>query len=789
MALAERGLERAVVDAVGRRPVVVVEGGRAVGKTSLCERLVDMGVFGTQVTLLNQGTRREAEHDPYRWLLDLGPGTIVDEAQLVPEVSVAVKRLVDERRGEPGQFLLTGSARIGRGALGGTDPLAGRATRLTLRPMTASELTGRPLNLASRLLDGDLAEDDAPPVSHRELLRRIERGGLPGYALPGRRWTRTDLTSHVQSVLFQDLDPLDFDRDVATRLFRRIARETSSMQNVRQLSSDLGIAQQTAKAHLDRLDLSFLIHRLPGLRGGASGESKAHPKVHLVDTSFAFWADHRSGGDPTTRSDTVGRVMETFVVNELLAQVSWLDGDSSCSYWRDPRGTAEVDLVLRRDDGGLVGVEIKASREIRGDDLRGLRLLRERHGATRGFVVYTGTRMYEIEDGIWAVPLSTFWESIMTVGAIAPPRDTSGNGAPGAVLFLSYVRTDDEYWQGAITSFARDLADAYEFLTGESLEVFSDQNLAWGELWRQRLSRELRQTTLLLAVVTPRFLRSEACRAEVTEFVGKAEEFGVTDFVLPLIWQPVPALDDGAASTDPVIRALAMSQWAKWERFRALDRTSAGYRQQVAELAEQLVGRVRRAGAAATPADHPSESADEGDLLEKMAAAEVAMAELQDETGAMEREMIGLADSLGSAGPVPGGTSLRLFRSWLGKIEIATAEPATTVRRRLDRMRQQLLAVDDAVTMSLSLLRRHPDAFGSSSADFLAQLRDSPGRLEIDAAGIRDQADELAPLAAMAKEIRRPVTAFIDAAQLMTDLATMTRRWASSAAEIQDRRR
>lgn len=53
---------------------------------------------------------------------------LIDEAQLVPELLLPIKRRVDLDT-RPGSFLPTGSSRLGRAQLGGSDPLAGRPAR------------------------------------------------------------------------------------------------------------------------------------------------------------------------------------------------------------------------------------------------------------------------------------------------------------------------------------------------------------------------------------------------------------------------------------------------------------------------------------------------------------------------------------------------------------------------------------------------------------------------------------------------------------------------------------
>jgi predicted AAA+ superfamily ATPase len=79
-------------------------------------------------------------------------------------------------------------------------------------------------------------------------------------------------------------------------------------------------------------------------------------------------------------------------------------------YFRTERGD-EVDLVLERDDGQVIAFEIKAGTRVGGEDLRGLRLLKERLGPRlqEAVILYTGQYAYRYEDWAWVLPLSQLW--------------------------------------------------------------------------------------------------------------------------------------------------------------------------------------------------------------------------------------------------------------------------------------------------------------------------------------------------------------------------------------------
>lgn len=92
--------------ASGGMPVTVVVGPRACGKTTLVHRLVEEGVYQRYVSFADPGVRAAAAASPLLFVESLPIGTVIDEAQLVPEVLVPIKEIVDAT-GRPGHFLLS----------------------------------------------------------------------------------------------------------------------------------------------------------------------------------------------------------------------------------------------------------------------------------------------------------------------------------------------------------------------------------------------------------------------------------------------------------------------------------------------------------------------------------------------------------------------------------------------------------------------------------------------------------------------------------------------------------
>ena len=157
-------------------PVVVVEGPRAAGKTTLVRRVVgDAKVFD----LSSEDIYGQAASSPRAWVEALPMGTAIDEAQRIANLSLEIKRQADARPGVKGQYLLTGSVRLRRDELGGSDPLVGRARRCTLLPFAQCELGDGPLDVIAALFDDKPSHWTLPPTRQADMFEIMSRGGFP----------------------------------------------------------------------------------------------------------------------------------------------------------------------------------------------------------------------------------------------------------------------------------------------------------------------------------------------------------------------------------------------------------------------------------------------------------------------------------------------------------------------------------------------------------------------------------------------------------------------------------
>ena len=158
--------------------------------------------------------------------------------------------------------------------------------------------------------------------------------------------------------------------------------------------------------------------------------------------------------------------------------------------------------------------------------------------------------------------------------------------------FLSYVREDDAADGGRITELRRRLEAEIRMQTGEIFSIFQDRNdIFVGEQWRNRIENSIDETSLLIAIITPSFLKRENCRAEIRLFVDREQRLGRDDLIIPILYVNTHTLDD---AEDEIASILSRRQHFKWMNLRFEDFESNKVRRATAELAMQVIAAMDR---------------------------------------------------------------------------------------------------------------------------------------------------------------------------------------------------
>lgn len=414
--LLPRHARSAVDEALDDTPVVVLQGARQVGKSTLAKQVL-ASRSGRLLSLDITAVHSAAVADPDGFVRQAEGLLVIDEVQRAPQLLRALKGAVDENRA-PGRFLVTGSADL-LGLAGAQESLAGRAETVALYGLSQGELRGVRETFVDRLLAGDLPSlsDGAQTLSRAEYMELICSGSYPEpQARHGRRrqaWIDNYLT-RVLSRDAADISGLQH-LDRLPVLIRLLAANSAGELVRARLADASGIPASSLPPYLDLLQTLYLVHLLPAWGRNLTSRVTDRPKVALLDTGVAARVLNVTASSlaPGVSSDIAGGLTEAYVVGELRRQLGWADADAQLFHFRDRNGL-EVDVVVEDGRGRVAGIEVKAAVTVRGSDFRALASLRDRLGDRfrAGVVVHPGTQALPFGDRLASLPISTLWSRV-----------------------------------------------------------------------------------------------------------------------------------------------------------------------------------------------------------------------------------------------------------------------------------------------------------------------------------------------------------------------------------------
>ena len=353
---------------------------------------------------------------------------LIDEWQDAPLLWDAVRTLVDERGGEPGQFILTGSNSVNDKLImhSGT----GRISRMKMYPMSlyeSNESTGEIsikelFDNPSMDIDGIMSNMDV-----NDLIYCACRGGWPASlrlrnSVESFRIVKDYLDGVVESDII-NIDGVKRDPKLAKAIIRTYSRNLSTLAKRSVLLKDVnaiseGCSDRTYDDYVTALTRLFVIQDIsawsPAVRPATV--IRKSPKRGLIDPSIAVAAMGLSPQALELDLKTFGFIFECMAIRDLKVYTQSSHGD--ISYYHD-RYDLEADAVLHLDDGRYALIEFKLGSdeiEIGAQHLLEIRGLVRKYNAKEGqirlrepdlMMVVTGGRMaYTRPDGVKIIPLA-----------------------------------------------------------------------------------------------------------------------------------------------------------------------------------------------------------------------------------------------------------------------------------------------------------------------------------------------------------------------------------------------
>jgi len=387
--------------------IVAIVGPRQSGKTTLAKQVG--GKDRPFLTLDDETVRSFAQSDPAGFVRGLDKA-VIDEVQRAPGLILALKKSVDEDR-RPGRFILTGSADLFAGAIS-PDSLAGRVETVRLLPLSQSELRRRrPSAFLTQAFDGRLGAGQARRDG--DIVEIALAGGFPealSRSTPRRR--RDWFLAYAEALAQRDIPDLASleKAGVLPRLIEHAALYAGQLVNLSETGARLGLDGKTVDRWLVLLEQVFLVRRVqPWFRNSFKRLSKT-PKLHFYDTGLLAALRGMDAARLQRERQEVGALLESFVFTELSKMIAAGGDRISINHYRDGH-QVEVDFVLERTPGDIVGIEVKAAATAQPDDFKGLKRVREAAGRSfrTGVLLYDGDTVVPFGDGLYAAPFSILW--------------------------------------------------------------------------------------------------------------------------------------------------------------------------------------------------------------------------------------------------------------------------------------------------------------------------------------------------------------------------------------------
>lgn len=412
--IADRILERKVLG----KGAVLIEGPKWCGKTTTAKQLsksiLDLG----DSSVLMQSSQ----------LIEIGPKALlegktprlIDEWQALPTIWDCIRSEVD-RRGEPSQFILTGSSVLPE-AEETIHSGTGRFAYIKMRTMSlyeSGESTGS-ISL-SDLFEGKSFEVLQNEMDIDELAYLICRGGWPWATLIPKEVALDQAFDYVDSVVQKDIQRVDKIKrspDRARLLLRSYARNISQQISYATIRKDMlandasTLDEDTVADYVKALKKLFVIEDLaawnPNIRSKAA--IRTSDTRHFVDPSIGTAALRLGPKDLINDLQSFGLFFEDLVVRDLRVYAEALDGE--LYHYRDSSGL-ECDTVLHRRNGSYALLEVKIGGENRINEgaanllalVKNIDTNKMSAPSFMAVIIGVGKYAYQRKDGVYVIPI------------------------------------------------------------------------------------------------------------------------------------------------------------------------------------------------------------------------------------------------------------------------------------------------------------------------------------------------------------------------------------------------
>lgn len=354
---------------------VFLWGARQVGKSTLLQRLFpESRIYDllksdeyARLSRRPQLLREELEH--------LGNETlvIIDEIQKIPQLLDEVHWLIVNRNI---RFILCGSSARKLKRLG-TNLLGGRAISTRLFPLVSTE------------------------IPDFDLIKAINNGMIPRHYTIDNPQKR--LQAYIGDYLKEEIQSEAIVRQLASfnRFLDIAAQSDGEIINYTNIAQDCGVSSITVREYFNILEQTLIGYIIPAFTLSKKRKALQSPKFYYFDIGIVNHLLHRRKLLPG--SVDFGHAFEHFMIQEIIAYLSYTESYEQLSYWRTSNGY-EVDAIIGE---GRIAIELKSSEEVQSRHTKGLKAFEEEFPNAQKIIVSLDKNRRTL-NGIEIIPATEF---------------------------------------------------------------------------------------------------------------------------------------------------------------------------------------------------------------------------------------------------------------------------------------------------------------------------------------------------------------------------------------------
>ncbi|MDR1258504.1 MAG: ATP-binding protein [Tannerellaceae bacterium] len=393
---------------------VLIEGAKWCGKTSTAGNIARSTLYMQDPD--NARSYQEMADTKPSLLLQGEAPRLIDEWQMAPVLWDAVRFEVD-KRGLPGQFILTGSAVPADNVTAHTG--TGRFARIMMRPMSLyeSKESNGTVSLAD-LFDGKHDIEGISNLSIEQIAFTICRGGFPAtIGKPDKTALRMSI-DYVEAIINQDISRIDGVEKNPARarlLLRSLARNIATVASMQTIlddveSTETTITYKTFAVYYNALRRIFVVEDMPAWSPSLRSKTaiRTSPKRHLVDPAIAT-AVMRANPEAILRDfEYFGFLFEALCARDMRVYAQRNDGD--VFHYRD-KSNLEADMIVQLRDGRWGAIEVKLGQKQIDEAADNLLKLKEKINTDKirkpsFLLILTGGQFaFRRKNGVLVVPI------------------------------------------------------------------------------------------------------------------------------------------------------------------------------------------------------------------------------------------------------------------------------------------------------------------------------------------------------------------------------------------------